>query len=127
MLNLTQLPPLSLYIHFPWCVQKCPYCDFNSHAVKDGVPEKEYIKALIKDLENHLPAIWGRSITSIFMGGGTPSLFSPEALDQLMTELRARLNLKPWYRKNLPRNRLLRRSLNRLRGLPWWKCRKWPW
>lgn len=95
MLNLTQLPPLSLYIHFPWCVQKCPYCDFNSHAVKAGIPEKDYINALIKDVENHLPEIWGRSITSIFMGGGTPSLFSPEALDQLMIELRSRLNLKP--------------------------------
>lgn len=95
MLQLTQLPPLSLYIHFPWCVQKCPYCDFNSHAVKDGIPEKEYIQALIKDVENHLPDIWGRSITSIFMGGGTPSLFSPEALDHLMAELRSRLNLKP--------------------------------
>ncbi len=95
MLELTQLPPLSLYIHFPWCVQKCPYCDFNSHAVKDGLPEKDYIKALVKDVENHLPSIWGRSISSIFMGGGTPSLFSPEALDQLMIELRSRLNLKP--------------------------------
>lgn len=95
MLNLTQLPPLSLYLHFPWCVQKCPYCDFNSHAVKNGIPERDYINALIKDVEQHLPDIWGRSITSIFMGGGTPSLFSPEALDQLMVELRARLNLKP--------------------------------
>jgi len=95
MLQLTQLPPLSLYIHFPWCVQKCPYCDFNSHAVKGGMPEKDYIAALVRDVESHLPDIWGRSITSIFMGGGTPSLFSPEALDQLMVELRARLNLKP--------------------------------
>ena len=95
MLQLTQLPPLSLYIHFPWCVQKCPYCDFNSHAVKDGVPEQAYIKALVRDLENHLPDIWGRSISSIFMGGGTPSLFSPEAMDQLMVALRERLNLKP--------------------------------
>jgi len=95
MLNLSQLPPLSLYIHFPWCVQKCPYCDFNSHALKDRFPEKDYIHALLRDLEHHLPAIWGRSITSIFMGGGTPSLFSPEALDLLMVELRARLNLKP--------------------------------
>ena len=95
MPELSQLPPLSLYIHFPWCVQKCPYCDFNSHAVKGGIPEKDYITALIRDIENHLPDIWGRSITSIFMGGGTPSLFSPEALDQLMVELRARLNLKP--------------------------------
>lgn len=95
MLQLSQLPPLSLYIHFPWCVQKCPYCDFNSHAVKQGIPEKNYIDALVRDIENHLPAIWGRSITSIFMGGGTPSLFSPEALDQLMIALRSRLILKP--------------------------------
>ena len=95
MLNLTQLPPLSLYIHFPWCVQKCPYCDFNSHAMKDGIPERDYVRALIKDLENHLPAIWGRSIQSIFMGGGTPSLFSPESMDELMVNLRSLLNLKP--------------------------------
>ena len=95
MLNLTQLPPLSLYIHFPWCVQKCPYCDFNSHAVKNKIPEREYVQALIKDLEQHLPEIWGRTISSIFIGGGTPSLLSPEALDQLMVELRARLNINP--------------------------------
>ncbi len=95
MLNLTQLPPLALYIHFPWCVRKCPYCDFNSHAVKDGIPEKDYIKALLLDMEHHLPDIWGRSISSVFMGGGTPSLFSPEAMDELLIGLRSRLNLKP--------------------------------
>ncbi len=91
MFNFTTLPPLSLYIHFPWCVRKCPYCDFNSHAVKDSIPETEYIDALITDLEQELALIWGRSISSIFLGGGTPSLFSPEALDRLFNALRARL------------------------------------
>ncbi len=95
MFNFTTLPPLSLYIHFPWCVRKCPYCDFNSHAVKDGIPETEYIDALIADLELELPLIWGRPVSSIFLGGGTPSLFSPEALDRLLSELRARLDFTP--------------------------------
>ncbi len=93
MFQFTELPPLGLYIHFPWCVRKCPYCDFNSHEFKQGIPEKEYIHALVADLEHELPAIWGRSIHSIFMGGGTPSLFSPESLDQLLSALRARLNI----------------------------------
>lgn len=84
--------PLSLYIHFPWCVRKCPYCDFNSHEAKGGIPERQYIEALLKDLEQALPSIWGRSIQTIFMGGGTPSLFSPEAMDSLLSGLRARLN-----------------------------------
>jgi putative oxygen-independent coproporphyrinogen III oxidase len=92
MLHFTQLPPLALYIHFPWCVRKCPYCDFNSHELKDALPEAAYIDALLQDLEQELPAIWGRSIVSIFMGGGTPSLFSPEAMDRLLSALRARLN-----------------------------------
>jgi len=84
--------PLSLYIHFPWCVRKCPYCDFNSHEAKDGIPERQYIDALLKDLDQALPSIWGRSIQTIFMGGGTPSLFSPESMDYLLSQLRARLN-----------------------------------
>ncbi len=88
---ITQLPPLSLYIHFPWCVQKCPYCDFNSHAIKQGIPESDYINALIQDLEQQLPTIWGRSISSIFIGGGTPSLLSVSAIDQLLSAIRARL------------------------------------
>ena len=92
MLQFSELPPLGLYIHFPWCVRKCPYCDFNSHEIKSELPEKAYIRALITDLELELPAIWGRPIHSIFMGGGTPSLFSPESLDLLLSELRARLN-----------------------------------
>ena len=75
--------PLSLYIHFPWCVKKCPYCDFNSHALKTDLPEEAYIQALLMDIEQALPQIWGRPIHSIFMGGGTPSLFSPKAIDYL--------------------------------------------
>ena len=95
MFNLTSLPPLALYIHFPWCVQKCPYCDFNSHELKNSLDEKKYINALINDLEQELPLFWGRSISSIFMGGGTPSLFSPESIDQLLSSLRARLTFAP--------------------------------
>ena len=90
-----QLPPLSLYIHFPWCIQKCPYCDFNSHAVKQGIPESEYIEALLRDLENDLPLVWGRKINTIFMGGGTPSLFSAESMDSLLAGIRARIPLSP--------------------------------
>src|SRR5213592_21475 len=73
VLNLTALPPLSLYIHFPWCLKKCPYCDFNAHEVKGGFPEQEYLDALRADLERALPLIWGRKIYTIFIGGGTPS------------------------------------------------------
>lgn len=88
---ITELPPLSLYVHFPWCVQKCPYCDFNSHSIKQSIPEADYIQALLNDLEQELPAIWGRSLTSIFIGGGTPSLMSVEGMDQLLSGIRARL------------------------------------
>ena len=95
MFNFTTLPPLALYIHFPWCVQKCPYCDFNSHELKNDLNEKEYIEALIQDLEQELPLFWGRSISSIFMGGGTPSLFSPESIDRLISALRARVTFAP--------------------------------
>jgi len=92
MLSFKTNPPLSLYIHLPWCVKKCPYCDFNSHATnKEAFPEAAYIDALISDLESELPRIWGRPIVSIFIGGGTPSLFSAEAIDRLMVALRARL------------------------------------
>ncbi len=90
---ITRLPPLSLYIHFPWCVRKCPYCDFNSHEKGTDFDEMAYNQALVDDLEQELPRIWGRRIHSIFMGGGTPSLFSPESLDRLLGDLRARLNL----------------------------------
>lgn len=93
-LQLSAPPPLALYVHFPWCVRKCPYCDFNSHAAQaSGIPEQAYVDALLADLEISLPLIWGRSIQSIFMGGGTPSLFSPQAIDRLLGALRARLPL----------------------------------
>jgi oxygen-independent coproporphyrinogen-3 oxidase len=95
MFNFSSLPPLALYIHFPWCVQKCPYCDFNSHELKTKLNERAYIDALISDLDQELPLFWGRSISSIFMGGGTPSLFSPESIDRLLSELRARLAFAP--------------------------------
>jgi len=92
MLNFKNNPPLSLYIHLPWCIKKCPYCDFNSHATnKETFPEDAYIDALISDLEFELPSIWGRPIVSIFIGGGTPSLFSAEAINRLMASLRERL------------------------------------
>ncbi|WP_439537953.1 radical SAM family heme chaperone HemW [Methyloversatilis sp.] len=94
-LEFTVPPPLALYIHFPWCVRKCPYCDFNSHAVRDGIPEEAYLAALVADLEASLPDIWGRRIHSIFFGGGTPSLMSPTGLDRLLTAVRARVNLAP--------------------------------
>ena len=77
MLNFASLPPLSLYVHIPWCLRKCPYCDFNSHAARSEVPEREYIDALLRDLEQDLPRVWGRIVHTIFIGGGTPSLFSP--------------------------------------------------
>src|SRR5258706_6979577 len=120
-LNLAALPPLSLYVHLPWCLKKCPYCDFNSHewapktpaasppqggasglgrpgaGPRDGaaVPEARYLDALRCDLEAALPFVWGRRIHSVFIGGGTPSLFTPEAIDQLLTDIRARLPLEP--------------------------------
>ena len=120
-LQLKSLPPLSLYVHLPWCIKKCPYCDFNSHEIAPSVahsvslpaprggaaglgrpgagvpaanvPEQAYINALIADLEASLPLIWGRTVHSIFIGGGTPSLFSPQAIDQLLGDIRARLKL----------------------------------
>jgi oxygen-independent coproporphyrinogen-3 oxidase len=93
--QLSALPPLSLYIHFPWCVRKCPYCDFNSHEAKGGIDEMGYVAGLLQDLEHSLPLIWGRPIHTIFMGGGTPSLFSPEAMDALLAGIRARTKLLP--------------------------------
>jgi len=89
------LPPLSLYLHIPWCIRKCPYCDFNSHEAKGDVPESAYVDALVADLEFALPSIWGRRITSIFIGGGTPSLFSAAAIDRLLAAIRARVPLSP--------------------------------
>jgi putative oxygen-independent coproporphyrinogen III oxidase len=87
--------PLALYIHIPWCVRKCPYCDFNSHEARGPLPELAYVDALLRDLEQDLPRVWGRRISSLFIGGGTPSLFSAEALDRLLSGLRARLPLRP--------------------------------
>ena len=96
---LTSLPPLSLYVHIPWCVKKCPYCDFNSHQIKDqvtgqssqGFDEKRYLEALKIDLQSVLPKVWGRRIHTIFIGGGTPSLLSEEGMDQLLSDIRALL------------------------------------
>jgi oxygen-independent coproporphyrinogen-3 oxidase len=87
-------PPLSLYIHLPWCVKKCPYCDFNSHAAQ-GIPEAAYIDALLFDLERALPEIWGRRIHTVFFGGGTPSLFSAEGIDRILTGVRTLTPLLP--------------------------------
>ena len=93
--RLEALPPLAVYVHIPWCVRKCPYCDFNSHERVGDLPEDEYVDALIADLDGLLPSVWGRRATSVFIGGGTPSLFSPRAIDRLLSELRARLPLEP--------------------------------
>ena len=95
-LRLPALPPLALYVHFPWCVRKCPYCDFNSHEAADGtaIPEARYLDALVADLDAALPIVWGRPVVSVFFGGGTPSLMSPDGLDRLLSELRARLPLE---------------------------------
>jgi oxygen-independent coproporphyrinogen-3 oxidase len=92
---LSVLPPLSLYVHIPWCVRKCPYCDFNSHEARGDIPEGQYCEALLRDIEAALPSIWGRRIYSIFFGGGTPSLLSAQALDALLAGIRARLPLSP--------------------------------
>ena len=95
-IELAAPPPLSLYVHYPWCVRKCPYCDFNSHAVRDeGIPEEAYVEALIADLEAALPQIWGRRINTVFIGGGTPSLLSPAGLDRLLTAVRTLTMLAP--------------------------------
>ncbi len=96
MLNFSSLPPLGLYIHLPWCIQKCPYCDFNSHISKDrDLPQEPYIQSLLDDLDQELPQLWGRPLHTVFIGGGTPSLFSAEQLDQLLSSIRARLPLHP--------------------------------
>ena len=88
-------PPLALYVHIPWCVQKCPYCDFNSHEAGETIPEREYVDALIADLQSALPLIWGRPVVSVFFGGGTPSLLSPAAIDELLAAFRALAMLAP--------------------------------
>jgi oxygen-independent coproporphyrinogen-3 oxidase len=93
--QLAALPPLALYVHIPWCVRKCPYCDFNSHERAGELPEREYVERLMTDLESMLPSVWGRRLSSVFIGGGTPSLFSPDAIDRLLSGVRARLPLEP--------------------------------
>jgi putative oxygen-independent coproporphyrinogen III oxidase len=104
MFSFTSLPPLSLYLHMPWCVRKCPYCDFNSHEAREPVPEAAYINAMIADLEQDLPQVWGRPVESIFIGGGTPSLFAPEHLDKLLSQIRALLPLAPGLETTLEAN-----------------------
>jgi oxygen-independent coproporphyrinogen-3 oxidase len=95
-LQLAALPPLSLYVHLPWCLKKCPYCDFNSHEMaRQDLPEQRYVDAVVADLEASLPLIWGRTVHSIFIGGGTPSLFAPATIDRLLGDIRARLRLEP--------------------------------
>ena len=95
VVKLALLPPLALYVHIPWCVRKCPYCDFNSHERSGSLPEKEYVAKLLEDLESLLPSVWGRRLSSVFIGGGTPSLFAPQAIDALLSGVRARLPLEP--------------------------------
>src|SRR5262245_40763482 len=102
--KLAALPPLALYVHLPWCVRKCPYCDFNSHARTGALPENEYIQKLFLDLENLLPSVWGRRVVSVFIGGGTPSLFAPESIDALLAGVRARLTLDPGAEVTLEAN-----------------------
>ncbi len=102
--KLAVLPPLALYVHIPWCVRKCPYCDFNSHERAGPLPEAEYVEKLFADLENLLPSVWGRRLTSVFIGGGTPSLFSPESIDRMLAGVRARLPLEPGAEVTLEAN-----------------------
>lgn len=92
---MLSLPPLSLYVHLPWCVRKCPYCDFNSHEGKGALPFDDYIDALIRDLEHDLPLVWGRTVHSVFFGGGTPSLFAPEHIERFLQAASARLRIAP--------------------------------
>src|ERR1035441_1460417 len=106
-LTLAALPPLSLYVHVPWCIRKCPYCDFNSHAVRgsrDDLPQQRYVDALVADLEAALPLVWGRRIHMIFIGGGTPSLFEPAQVERLLAAIRARLPLEPGCEVTLEAN-----------------------
>ena len=98
------LPPLSLYVHLPWCVRKCPYCDFNSHQGRGALPFDGYVDALVADLDQDLPLVWGRTITSVFFGGGTPSLFPPEAIDRFLQAASARLRFAPGLEITLETN-----------------------
>ena len=102
--RFTALPPLSLYVHIPWCVRKCPYCDFNSHEARGDVPQDAYVDALLADLERALPGIWGRKVHTVFIGGGTPSLFDAAAIDTLLGGIRARVPLVPGAEVTLEAN-----------------------
>ena len=102
--RLTLLPPLALYVHIPWCVRKCPYCDFNSHERTGELPEQAYVQKLVSDIENLLPSVWGRRLVSVFVGGGTPSLFSPSSIDALLSAVRARMPLEPGAEVTLEAN-----------------------
>lgn len=93
--NFSELPPISLYVHIPWCIRKCPYCDFNSHESKEEIPEDAYVDALLEDLASEMPGIWGRSISSVFVGGGTPSLFSARSIDRLLSGIRSLTAMQP--------------------------------
>jgi len=93
--EFTELPPLALYIHLPWCIKKCPYCDFNSHEVRDTLPEAQYVDALLEDLSAEMPLVWGRTFSTVFIGGGTPSLFSAESVHNLLSGVRALTGLAP--------------------------------
>jgi putative oxygen-independent coproporphyrinogen III oxidase len=101
---LAALPPLALYVHLPWCLKKCPYCDFNSHQRPAELPEERYLDALVADLDASLPQVWGRRVSSVFLGGGTPSLFSPQGIDRLLADIRARLPLEPGCEVTLEAN-----------------------
>src|SRR4051812_13621549 len=102
--HFSALPPLALYVHLPWCVRKCPYCDFNSHEQKGELPFADYTAALIRDLEAMLPSVWGRRLQSVFIGGGTPSLFPARYIDELLAAVRARLPLEPGAEVSLEAN-----------------------
>jgi len=104
MRQFTALPPLALYLHLPWCIRKCPYCDFNSHERRGELPEANYIDALIDDLAAEMPLVWGRTISSVFIGGGTPSLFSADSLDRLLGGVRALTGLTPQVEVTLEAN-----------------------
>jgi len=103
-LSLAALPPLSLYVHLPWCVRKCPYCDFNSHEARGEPDQSRYLDALNADLEAALPFIWGRRVHTVFIGGGTPSLFTPASIERLIGDIRARLPLEPMCEITLEAN-----------------------
>jgi oxygen-independent coproporphyrinogen-3 oxidase len=101
---MLSLPPLALYIHIPWCVKKCPYCDFNSHGLKGALPQGAYVDALLRDLEQDLPRVWGRPVSSIFFGGGTPSLFDAAHIGAILDGAAARLKLQPALEVTLETN-----------------------